>query len=604
MVAILFCDVCGFTAMSEKLDPEEVSDIIQPLFQECNAAIAKFGGIVEKFIGDAIMALFGVPMAHEDDPERAALAALEMRSIIQRFGADLEKRMGFSINMRIGLNVGTVVAGTINALEGGGGKNHQVLGDSINTAARMEQNAVPGNILVTEEMYHLIKDSFELKPDKLIQAKGKKEPLQAYDLVGVRQLRQRSRGLTERQSPLVGRQELLNSLSSQCHEALRERQPLSLLLQGDSGLGKTRLAMETYNQLLDEVPNLRLLQGTATSYSRGFAYFTLQNLVRSLLEVDETVPHAEVHQRIQDLMQHEQIANASLNSSLLEYLLYPHLEIPQLKLMSPDRLQQQIFRSVSDILLQLGKRQPLLLLMDDLQWCDPLSLQWLQGFQQSLQQQQLPLILLGTSRLDTSEEMAGLHWQEQRLLEPLNNEQALLLLNALLERGETTELPLSLQPLGEAILERVTHGRAPSAVAALDNGHLLVTDMRQHTVSEITTAGEVVWSYGTPRKFGRDENLLFSPEYATRLSNGHTLIADTGNSRVIEVDSKSRIVWSLLSGTGLRMTRPTRVERLPDGHTLVEHSNRSQWLEVNRELIPAWRYAVPVESFEESTQSE
>lgn len=454
LVAILFCDVCGFTAMSEKLDPEEVSDIIQPLFQECNAAIAKFGGIVEKFIGDAIMALFGVPMAHEDDPERAALAALEMRSIIQRFGADLEKRMGFSINMRIGLNVGTVVAGTISALEGGGGKNHQVLGDSINTAARMEQNAVPGNILVTEEMYHLIKDSFELKPDKLIQAKGKKEPLQAYDLVGVRQLRQRSRGLAERNSTLVGRQALLDDLSTQGQSALRERQPLSLLLQGDSGLGKTRLAMEVYNQLLTEAPNLRLLQGTATSYSRGFAYFTLQNLVRSLLEVDETVPHAEVHQRIQDLMQHEQIANASLNSNLLEYLLYPHLEMPQLKLMSPDRLQQQIFRAVTDILLQLGKRQPLLLLMDDLQWCDPLTLQWLQGFQQGLSQQRLPLMLLGTSRLDSSEELAELSWQQQQQLEPLSNEQALILLNCLLERGETTELPMSLQPLGEAILER------------------------------------------------------------------------------------------------------------------------------------------------------
>lgn len=205
------------------------------------------------------------------------------------------------------------------------------------------------------------------------------------------------------------------------------------------------------------------------------------------------------------------------------------------------------------------------------------------------------LMLLDSQTLERR--IAMTQWSETQLEQPRDMAETLSGSLWIANTGKGELLHISAQ--GQ-LLERLAHGRAPSAVSALDNGHLLVTDMRQHTVSEITPAGDTIWCYGTPRKFGRDENLLFSPEHACRLPNGHTLIADTGNSRVIEVDSKGRIVWSLLSGTGLRMTRPTRAERLPDGHILVEHSNRSQWLEVNRELIPAWRYAVPVEAFSEA----
>jgi len=455
LVAVLFCDVCGFTAMSEKLDPEEVSNIIQPLFQQCNAAIAKYGGIVEKFIGDAIMALFGVPYVHEDDAERAALAALDMRTIIQEFGAALEKKTGFSVNMRIGLNVGMVVAGTIDAIEGGGGKNYQVLGDSINTAARMEQNAVPGNILVTEEMYHLIKDSFELRKGKLIEAKGKKEPLQAYDLIGIRQLRQRSRGVGTQETPLIGREEPLERLKTKVDAHLQTPEPVFLTLKGESGLGKTRLALELHRLLQLEHPKLLFLQGNATSYSRKFAYFMLQTLVRSLLQVDETVPHAEVHDGIEKFMLTHKIANAAMNSSLLEYLLYPHLEIPKLKLMTPDRLQQQLFRAVNDVLKQVARQHTLFFLIDDLQWCDTLSLQWLQQFQTLVVQQKIPVIITSTSRGDGEPPQAAeLNWHQSEPLLPLSEPHCLMVINSILGRDSRSELPKPLQALGAAILER------------------------------------------------------------------------------------------------------------------------------------------------------
>lgn len=136
-------------------------------------------------------------------------------------------------------------------------------------------------------------------------------------------------------------------------------------------------------------------------------------------------------------------------------------------------------------------------------------------------------------------------------------------------------------------------GLFPTSMQQLGNGHLLISDLRQHTVSEYTPEGQEVWRYGSPRRYGRDENRLFAPEYAERLSNGHVLIADTGNSRVLEIALDGRIVWSLISATGLTLQRPSRCRRLSDGHTLIEHNRRRGWVEVDQHQLPVWQYAVP-----------
>lgn len=446
-VAVLFCDVCGFTAMSEKLDPEEVSNIIQPLFQQCNLAINKYGGVVEKFIGDAIMALFGVPFAHEDDAERAALAALEMRTVIQRYGQEIEQSMGFSINMRIGLNVGTVVAGAVDAVEG---KNYQVMGDAINTAARMEQNALPGHILVTEEMEALLRDSFELRPDKLISAKGKAEPMQAYELLNVRKLQQQRRGFDNRQIHFVGRKQELRELEHAIRQALDQSQAVFLMLSGDSGLGKTRLAQETLHLFANRQPFQRL-NGISTSYSKDFAYFMLQNLLRSTIDADDSLGQTEVQQRMQALIQKLQLPNAEMNRLLLEYVLFPHLEFPQLRLLTPERLQQQIFKAVSDLLLTIARQQLLFVQIDDLQWCDSLSLQWLSYFQRTVATQPVPMIFCITCRQSATSAEEQIAWSQQRQLQPLSDEECLALIASILV---VEQLPEALEPLTRLILER------------------------------------------------------------------------------------------------------------------------------------------------------
>ncbi len=458
-VAVLFCDICGFTALSESLDPEEVSNIIQPLFQQCNAIIGKYEGVVEKFIGDAIMALFGVPFAHEDDPERAALAALEMRELIQNFGKELEKEHGRSINMRMGLHLGTVVAGSVEALEG---RNYQVMGDVINTAARMEQNAKPGHILVTEDMFRLLQESFELQTDTLIQAKGKVKPLQAYELLGVRRLQQARRGWAEQSEVWVGRQQELANLIQLAETRLQTQSGTLIQLRGESGIGKTRLAQELYFRLKETQPDLHRIQACSTSYSSNFPYFMLQGLIRSLLDEEENSSHFELHGHLSDFLEGLKLPNTEMVLNLLESLLFPHLEFPQLKLIPPERLQKQIFRAVADVLNRLSRQRPLFIQIDDLQWCDPLSLMWLIAFQENLPHQPFQGVICLTQRTEESRiGQAGISAHPIQThcdldLSPLPSAECQALFCKILGLTPNIPLPDELQALGQAILNRAT----------------------------------------------------------------------------------------------------------------------------------------------------
>ncbi|PIQ25336.1 hypothetical protein COW36_19595 [bacterium (Candidatus Blackallbacteria) CG17_big_fil_post_rev_8_21_14_2_50_48_46] len=452
-VTVLFADICGFTALSEKLDPEEVSNIIQPLFQACNAIIGKFEGVVEKFIGDAIMALFGVPRVHEDDPERAALAALEMRDQVQAFSQALEKERGFSLNMRIGLNQGMVVAGSVEALEG---MNYQVMGDAINTAARMEQNAQPGHILVTEELYQLLNESFELKQDRLIQAKGKAEPLQAYELMGVRNLRQRSRGGIPQ--VWVGRKQETEAFFRLAQLKLEEKQLLMVHIEGESGLGKTSLAQHVAQLLKAENEALKIVSASSTSYSTNFPYFMLQSLLRSLFSFDENPGHAEVHLFLESYLRALQLPNAQMMSSVIEYILFPHLEFPQLKLMPPERLQKQIFRALGELLNKVSQSHPLFVLIDDLQWCDALSLAWLHQLHESINEQPFIGVLCVTQRSSQSKASESKHaqlpWQIYQTLPPLSAQESELLFAGHLGFTAAEQIPENLRELKRTLLER------------------------------------------------------------------------------------------------------------------------------------------------------
>ncbi len=207
IVTILFADVSGFTALSEKLDPEAVRDLITACFDRLVPCIQRYGGTIDKFMGDEIMALFGAPQAHENDPERALRAALEMRRVLAAFNAERHSPLA----IHFGVNTGLVYAGGVG---GGGRKDYSVMGDAVNVAARLKTTATSGEILVGADTFRQARDLFEWLPVGLIQAKGKAEPVTAYRLLDVRAAASGPRGRTTRglSSPLVGREGELQAL--------------------------------------------------------------------------------------------------------------------------------------------------------------------------------------------------------------------------------------------------------------------------------------------------------------------------------------------------------------------------------------------------------
>ncbi len=199
LVTILFVDVSGFTALSEKLDPEEVRNLINACFDELVPVVQKYGGTIDKFIGDEIMAFFGAPAAHENDPERALRSALEMMMEISSFN----QRHGTELNLHIGVNTGPVVAGAIGSQNR---KDYSVMGDAVNLAARLEDASADGEIYVGPTTYRLTNSLFDFEPLHSLQLKGKAEHLSLYRLVGLKSAPKPTRGIEGLRSDLIGRQ--------------------------------------------------------------------------------------------------------------------------------------------------------------------------------------------------------------------------------------------------------------------------------------------------------------------------------------------------------------------------------------------------------------
>jgi class 3 adenylate cyclase len=242
-VTVLFCDVTGSTELGESIDPEALRELLARYFESMKAIVERHGGTVEKFIGDAVMAVFGVPTAHEDDALRAVLAAAEMRDAIPELG----------LRARIGLNTGTVVTGTEERL---------ATGDTVNVAARLEQAAEPGEVLLGEPTLELVREAVEAEPIEPLELKGKTGLVAAHRLVGVL-------GAPERrhETRFVGRERELALLREAWERALSDRRCELVTIVGDAGVGKSRLVAEALAPL-----EAAVVRGRCLPYGEGITY--------------------------------------------------------------------------------------------------------------------------------------------------------------------------------------------------------------------------------------------------------------------------------------------------------------------------------------------
>jgi class 3 adenylate cyclase/tetratricopeptide (TPR) repeat protein len=277
VVTVLFCDVSGSTALGERIDPESLRRVMARYFETAKAIVERHGGTVEKFIGDAVMAVFGVPTVHEDDALRAVRAADELRGGLAELNDELEAGYGTRLELRMGVNTGEVVTGTEERL---------ATGDAVNVAARLEQAGKPGEVLLGEETYRLVRDVVEAEATAPVEAKGKADALTAYRLVSV----QAEAPGRRHDTPMIGRERQRERLEGAFANVLDDRSCHLFTILGAAGVGKSRLAQEFLAGV-----DATVVEGRCLSYGEGISYWPVTEVVKQLAPAGEvTGPLASI----------------------------------------------------------------------------------------------------------------------------------------------------------------------------------------------------------------------------------------------------------------------------------------------------------------------
>jgi class 3 adenylate cyclase len=423
LVTSVFCDLSGSTALAERVDAELVFQFMARYFEGARRALERHGGLVEKFIGDAVVGMFGVPDANEDDALRACRAALEIQERVAELNAEYEQSFETGIAVRIGVNSGEVVTGALGA---GGmfvGAAAVVLGDAVNVAARLEQAAQPGQVLIGESTYRLVRDASHVEAVAPVDAKGKSAPLVAYRLLGVR-----SPGapVLPRGSPLAGREKELALLERAFDVVERERSCRIVTLVGEPGVGKSRLAAE----LVERVgARGRAVQSGCLSYGEGITYWAVGQIVRNLAGIrDDHSPEAARAQLDAAL---EGSMDAPAVGALLAQLL---------GLGTGATTAGELAWAIRRFLAAASADRPLALIVDDIQWGERILLDLLAGLPHALHDS--PILILCLARPELRERAP--EWEVTIGLEGLATEDVEKLLGSLgapaTLRGRLTEV--------------------------------------------------------------------------------------------------------------------------------------------------------------------
>src|SRR5258706_11778602 len=290
VITMLFCDVKGSTAAAEKVDPETWTDIMNGIFEYMIRPVYKYEGTVPRLMGDAILAFFGAPIAHEDDPQRAVLAGLEIQEGIKEYAEEIRLKHGLEFALRVGINTGLVVVGAIGSdlrME------YTAIGDAINLAARMEQTAVPGTVQISDETYKLVAPFFDFEALGEVEVKGKAAPIKTYRPLASKKSPGHLRGLEGLSSPLVGREEQLGLLNQQVAQ-LKIGAGSIVAVIGEAGLGKSTLIAKLKKS--NEESGTVWLRGDALSYTRSVSYFPWRQIIRQSIDAHEDdTPSEERH---------------------------------------------------------------------------------------------------------------------------------------------------------------------------------------------------------------------------------------------------------------------------------------------------------------------
>ncbi len=365
-VTVIFVDISGFTTMSEALDPEELTILMNECFRKLGAMVYRYEGIIDKFIGDCIMAIFGAPVTHEDDPERAILACLDMQNALKEINNSLDPSLK-KLTIHSGVNTGVVIAGKVGSdLQ----MDYTVMGDTVNVAQRLKDISPQGGILAGQETYNRSRHAFDFLPHESVQLKGKKEKVKPYEVVGRKWGSEFGLGAVH--SDMIGRDQELDQLK-QGYTDLKQGKSSVFVIKGEIGVGKSRLLYEFKKYLTMSAPDIALIDSRGVSYESSIPLKSFADSLRHFLAAGETLSldlsEKPINDKLKSLLGDEtddiapyllKMMNMSLDKDQVDKVL--HLD--------SHSLQLQVFLAVATLFEKITEEKPLILIIDDIQWVD------------------------------------------------------------------------------------------------------------------------------------------------------------------------------------------------------------------------------------------
>lgn len=467
LVTILFADVANSTAMFEKLDPEAVHEIMDGCFRILMDENHRYEGTINQFRGDGVMALFGAPIAHEDHAQRACHAALAVQTALTPYSQRLKDRHGIDFKMRIGLNSGPVVVGSIGEdLR----MDYTAQGDTANLASRMESNALPGGVLVSKNVYRPVKEFFEFEAIGQIQVKGKEEPVEAYRLIKPTEVETRiaasaAKGLTR----FVGRQREIDTLK-EAFEKVQSGEGQVVGIVGEAGVGKSRLLLEFRNALPKD--EYGYYEGRCLHYGGSMPYLPILDVTRSFIGVKEGEQEHIIRQKLK-----ERILGIDEN---LAHVIPPYQELLSLKVddeefakLEPKQKREKTFEAIRDLLIRGSQDRALVLVIEDFHWIDKTTEEFLTYMIGWLPKTRILLLLL--YRPEYTHQWGSKSYYRLITLGQLSTSTSAELVAAILEGGnvvpELRDLILNRAAGNPLFMEELTH-------SLLQNGSIQKKDDR------------------------------------------------------------------------------------------------------------------------------
>ncbi len=453
LVTVFFADVANYTALSEKLDPEEVHQVMDDCFKILMDEIHRHEGTINQFTGDGVMALFGAPLAQEEHAQKACHTALSIQKSLSEYAEKIKKDYRADFQMRIGLNSGPVVVGSIgDDLR----MDYTAVGDTTNLASRMESMARPGAILVSKNTYRLSRDFFEFKPLGEVEVKGKEYPQEAYELTKVSEVETRieaaaAKGLTR----FVGRKNSMAALVQAC-DKVHSGSGQVLGIVGEAGVGKSRLLLEFRNRLPQS--EFTYLEGRCLHYGGSMPYLPMLDILRSYFDIKgDDLEHIIKKKMAEKVLQLDERLKSVLPS--LQEILSIKVEDEAYVNLEPGQKRERTFEALRDLFVRESQTKTLVLTIEDLHWIDKTSEEYLDYLIGWLANAKILLVLL--YRPEYTHQWGSKSYYNRIGLDQLAAKSSTELVQAILEGGqvvpELRELILGKASGNPLYMEEFTH---------------------------------------------------------------------------------------------------------------------------------------------------